>query len=609
MDDRQRTIAYFSMEIAVASDIPTYSGGLGVLAGDTLRSAADLALPVVGVTLAHRGGYFRQSIDSAGAQTEAPANWDPADRLEPLPERAEVEIEGRTVAIAAWRFIARGHGGATVPVLLLDTDLPENTDEDRRLTDRLYGGDDAHRLRQEIVLGIGGVRLLEANGFAHVEQYHMNEGHAALLVLELTRREAERTGLALDDDRVANTVRNRCVFTTHTPVPAGHDTFTEDLAKQILGADAVEPFLPKPEHEPEPKAKPADKKRPQKQPSVSCELNMTHLALGHSRAVNAVARRHAEVSRKMFPGHEIHAITNGVHARTWVGPEMAALFDEHLPAWRDDPSTLLQAAGLPLEAIRAAHARAKARLLESVAELAGVDLNPEALTITFARRATAYKRADLVLSDPDRLVRIAKEIGPIQFVYGGKAHPKDEAGKALIERVHEAAGAVAGDVPIAYVPNYEMDACGLMVAGSDVWLNTPLPPLEASGTSGMKAAMNGVPSLSTIDGWWVEGHVEGVTGWGIGSDRFDPETYSPGADDAEAARTRHTESLYEKLETAVAPMFHNEPDAYDAVRRNAIALNGAHFHTHRMMSEYAARIYTARANTAQANTAQEGARG
>lgn len=600
MNDRQRTIAYFSMEIAVAPGIPTYSGGLGVLAGDTLRSAADLGLPIVGVTPAHRGGYFRQSIDADGTQREAPAQWEPADRLEPMPERAEVEVEGRAVSVAGWRFTVTGRGGDTVPVLMLDTDLSDNTDEDRRLTDRLYGGDNAHRLRQEVVLGIGGVRLLEANGFSGLERYHMNEGHAALLVLELARREAAGLSLEPSDRRVVEAVRRRCVFTTHTPVPAGHDRFSEDLARAVLGAETVEPFLPAPAaadkraRTPGPGAAAGGKKTQPEAPSR--ELNMTHLAMEHSRAVNAVARRHREVSRAMFPGHRIHAITNGVHAETWVGQDMAALFDEHLPAWRDDPSALLRAAGLPPAAIAEAHRRAKRRLLERASQETGVELDPGALTIAFARRATAYKRADLVLSDPDRLAAIAEEIGPIQLVYGGKAHPKDEQGKALIRSVHEAARAIAPAVPIAYVPNYEMDVCGLMVAGSDLWLNTPLPPLEASGTSGMKAAMNGVPSLSTIDGWWVEGHVEGVTGWAIGADTFDPETYDPAGGGEDAARSRHAEALYETLETVVAPMFHREPDAFAEVRRGAIALNGSQFHTHRMMSEYAARIYTAPAS-------------
>ncbi|HEU4565899.1 MAG TPA: alpha-glucan family phosphorylase, partial [Gemmatimonadaceae bacterium] len=555
------TVAYFSMEIALEQGIPTYSGGLGVLAGDTIRSAADLGLPMVAVTLAHRKGYFTQRLDPSGAQTELPATWSPEARLPAAGPWVTVEIEGRQVKVRAWRYDVRGVGGHVVPVYLLDTAVDENSEYDRTLTDCLYGGDAHYRICQEVVLGMGGIALLRALGHDGDLCCHINEGHASLLTLSLLEHQlGGRPRWELNDGDIAE-VRRHCVFTTHTPVPAGHDRFPIDLARQVLGSERVELL------------EAARALGPG-------ELNMTLLALRFSRFVNAVALRHKEVSQEMFPEYPIGAITNGVHAVTWTSPPFRALYDRLIPGWRQDNLFLRYAGTIPLEAIRDAHDESKRLLLDEVARRTGVQLDPRVMTIGFARRSTPYKRADLIFSDLDRLRRIAKRIGPVQIVFGGKAHPRDQWGKELINKIFAAARALEGDVRVVYLENYELDLGALMTSGVDVWLNNPMRPLEASGTSGMKAALNGVPSLSVLDGWWIEGHVEGVTGWAIGGDDVLPVDPS-----------RDIESLYQQLERVVLPLYYGLPYRFAEVMRNAIALNGSFFNTQRMVEQYARNAY------------------
>jgi starch phosphorylase len=553
-------VAYFSMEIALKAEFPTYSGGLGILAGDTLRAAADLGTPMVAVTLVHRLGYFRQHLDARGQQTETPDAWKPEIELRRVATEATVILEGRRVAIRAWRFTVQGLTGATIPVYLLDTDVPQNATDDRHLTDSLYGGDEGLRLCQEAILGLGGIALLRALGYQQLTTYHMNEGHSALLTLALLGEQAgERglTGATLEDRRE---VHQHCVFTTHTPVAAGHDRFPVDLVKSVLGADMLTALQAAGGIE-------------------QGELNMTQLALVFSRYVNGVAMRHGEVTRQMFPNYPINAITNGVHAATWAAPSMARLFDRHIPEWRQDNLYLRYALSIPLSEIRQAHSEAKEALLAEVEKKSGRHLSRTTLTIGYGRRATAYKRMDLLFSDLDRLGRIAAEGGPLQVIYAGKAHPRDEPGKALIRQVFEAAAALGSVVPVVYLENYDMTLARLMCAGVDVWLNTPHRPLEASGTSGMKAALNGVPSLSILDGWWIEGHVEGVTGWAIG-ERADSDNQS-----------EEVESLYEQLEETVVPLYYRGPEEYERVMRSAIALNGSYFNTERMVDQYVTNAY------------------
>ena len=550
-------IAYFSMEIALQSGIPTYSGGLGVLAGDTMRSAADLDLPMVGVTLASRAGYFRQELVD-GRQVEQPDTWAPEKWARRLPAKVALQIGNREVWVGAWLYAVEAHRGGAVPVILLDTDLPENQAEDRELTHYLYGGDETYRLKQEMVLGIGGVRMLGALGLP-VRKYHLNEGHAALLTLELLRRlahepqEAGSPGLHYD----VPAVRQRCVFTTHTPVEAGHDQFSYTLAEQMLGdfVDAAE----------------------LRALAGADRLNMTRLALNLSEHVNGVARRHAEVSRRMFPGYRVHAITNGVHPWTWACDSFRRLYDAHLPRWCHEPELLVRADRIPDGELRQAHAEAKAALLERIRDHGGQALDPALPVLGFARRMTPYKRADLLFSDLERLKAIA-ERHPFQIVLAGKAHPRDGGGKQLIERLHAWAKALQGAVPVVYLPGYDMDLARLLVSGVDVWLNLPLRPLEASGTSGMKAALNGVPSLSVPDGWWLEGLIEGVTGWAVGG-----ESDSDNGGDAA--------SLYAKLERQVLPLSYGDGAGWTAVMKGAISRNASFFNSHRMMRRYAVEAY------------------
>jgi starch phosphorylase len=418
------------------------------------------------VTLLHRKGYFRQHIDEHGNQTEGPVEWRPEEMLRELPGRTSITIEGREVLVRAWQYTIRGVTGHEVPVLLLDTALPQNGEYDRTLTDSLYGGDTQYRLCQEIVLGMGGAQLLRAIGMLGDTRFHMNEGHSALLSASLLEWRLDgRKAFELTEEEI-EAVRRQCVFTTHTPVPAGHDRFPADLVRRILGDEAYQLLEA---------AKVLE----------NGELNMTLLALRLSRFVNGVAMKHREVSLAMFPGFPVDSITNGVHAGTWTSPAFQALLDRRIPEWRTDNNYLRYAIGLPLAEIRSAHIEAKKDFIAELAQRTGVELDANVFTIGFARRATPYKRADLMFTDPSRLAQLAETVGPMQIVFGGKAHPHDGGGKDLIRRIHKAAEELKGRVNVVYVENYEMAIAAKMVAGVDIWVNNPMKPLEASGSCGM----------------------------------------------------------------------------------------------------------------------------
>lgn len=543
-------VAYFSMEIAASADFPTYSGGLGILAGDILKSAADMGLSMAGVTLLYRKGYFEQHLDEHGNQTETASLWRPEAVLDPTDARATVVIEDRKVAIRAWKYSVAGLGGRTVPVYFLDTALPENSSFDQTLTDQLYGGDNRYRLCQEAILGLGGVAILKELGFKDVATYHMNEGHASLLTLALQDLFPE------DFD----SLRKRCVFTTHTPVPAGHDQFPKSLVRQVLGEDRVRLL--------------------ESRGSFTDDiLNMTFLGLRGSHYINGVAMQHGEVSRSMFPNYPIRAITNGVHAVSWTSIPFQELYDKHIPEWREDNLYLRYAIGVGLEEIRAAHKRSKKRLCRTIRNFTNVELDENVFTIGFARRAAAYKRADFLFSDLTRLKAIARQAGRMQVIYAGKAHPRDEEGKAVIRRTFQMIEALKDTIRIVYVPNYDMRWARHITSGVDLWLNTPQRPYEASGTSGMKAALNGIPSLSVPDGWWREGHVEGVTGWDIGDEEI-PDT-----------PMEESASLYEKLEHEILPMFYGHSETFAEMMRQTIALNASFFNTQRMLAQYRLNAY------------------
>ena len=550
-------VAYFSMEIAINPGMPTYSGGLGVLAGDTLRSAADLGVPLVAFSLLHRKGYFRQHLDTKGVQSEDIQPWNPSDFCTEESARVTVSIEDRIVTVRAWRYDLVGRYGHIVPIYLLDTDLDGNSGWDRGLTDHLYGGDTNYRLQQEIVLGMGGARM--AGALSHsVNVYHMNEGHAALLTLALLEKQLGGGPVGLANESDVAQVRQKCVFTTHTPVPAGHDRFSTEQNIRILGGE-----------------------RTARLEKLGCfrdgMLNMTLLALKFSRYANGVAMQHAKVSRQMFPEFAIDSITNGVHAPTWVSEPIQQLLDANFSSWRRDNLYLRNAIDLPEKDILAAHATAKGNLLAEIAARTGLVLNPNVLTLGFARRVATYKRANLLFNDPARLAEIATAAGGLQILYAGKAHPQDEPGKALIQGVFEDAARLSNDsLRIVYLENYDWELGALLTAGVDVWVNTPRRPYEASGTSGMKAALNGVPSLSILDGWWIEGCIEGFTGWAI----------EDGATDAEEAA-----SLYTKLETAVVPLYLKAPEEWARLMRNTLAFNGSYFNTNRMVKQYTRNAY------------------
>jgi starch phosphorylase len=392
----------------------------------------------------------------------------------------------------------------------------------------------------------------------------MNEGHSSLLGLALLQEYAEDRPLhKVISQKDKEKICSRCVFTTHTPVPVGHDQFSLEMVREVLGEKRTNALI-----------------------SGKCcledSLNMTHMALSFSRYINGVAMRHGEISRNMFPNYPINSITNGVHALTWTSLAFCQLFDKHMPEWRRDSMYLRFAVSIPLDEIFQAHQQSKQELMKVVGERTGITLDPKKMTIGFARRSAAYKRGDLLFSDLKRLQQMAKKLGPLQIIYSGKAHPKDEGGKEIIGRIFEAASALSGNIKVVYLEEYDMTLGKYLTSGVDLWLNTPQKPHEASGTSGMKAALNGIPSLSVLDGWWIEGHIEGVTGWSIG------ESWEP-----ESNTEEEITSLYDKLEYVILPMFYKHPDQYMKIMRSTIAINGSFFNAQRMLTQYVRNAYQA----------------
>jgi starch phosphorylase len=550
-DDAPRNgllVAYFCSEFGVDERLPIYAGGLGVLAGDHLKSASDLRVPLVGVGLFYHGGYFRQTLNEAGWQIEAyPANDPESLGLSRMPVEVSIDLAGEEVRAQVWRADV-----GRVPLYLLDTDLERNSEAGRSVTATLYGGDSEQRIRQELVLGIGGVRALTALG-VEPTVFHMNEGHAALLGVERMRK---LTASGASFREALERVRSSTVFTTHTPVSAGHDVFDHDLARRYLSGYAEE--LGVPWETLAALGRDADSDR---------NFGMTPLALRTARWINGVSLMHGRVSRRMWqslwpdrPEDDVPIghITNGVHAPTWRAPELAeALTDEELAR---------------------VHARHKAQLLHHVAGAAGVELDPGALTIGFARRFATYKRADLLFSDEERLARLLGDAErPLQIVLAGKAHPADDAGKAVLRRILDFTRGPRAAGRAVFLEGYDLALARLLVQGCDVWLNTPLRPLEASGTSGMKAGLNGVLNVSVLDGWWYEGYSPEV-GWAIGE--RDVET-----SDADA------EHLFSLLENDVVPCFYGDRGRWVEMMKASIAEIGARFSSDRMVSEYVEKLY------------------
>jgi starch phosphorylase len=546
-------IAYFSMEIGIENDIPTYSGGLGVLAGDIVRASADLRLPMVALTLVSRKGYFKQRITKNGEQQEFPDEWDPSKSLFLMPKNVTVVIEKRPVKVQAWLYEYQSPTGGMVPILFLDTDIEGNNPEDREITDSLYGGDKKYRLKQEIVLGIGGVRLLKELSF-NIRKYHMNDGHSALLTFELLK----------ENNLNSEKVQNLCVFTTHTPIEAAFDQFSYELAEEVLSKEYMMSSM--------------------KQFAGSDNLNLTYLALNLSKYVNGVSKAHVEYSRKLFPGQYIRSVTNGVHSYTWTCQFFRELFDKYIPSWANEPILLVRATEIPSREIWDAHIMAKKRLFEFVEKSTNITLDPQVLTIGFARRSTGYKRSTLIFSDLHRLLEVNKK-GKIQMIFAGKAHPKDVEGKRLIKEIYDYANKLKGQIEIVYLEDYDMTIAGMLTSGVDVWLNTPIPPMEASGTSGMKAAHNAVVNFSVLDGWWMEGCIEGVTGWSIGPHPKELVT-------EDEKREIELRDLYSKLEYLIVPTYYEQREAWVALMKNSIARIAHYFQTHWVMRRYATEAYT-----------------
>ena len=538
-------IGYFTAEIGLWSDLHTYSGGLGVLAGDHVKSAADAEINLIAITLLYREGYGRQHIDEAGIQSESFGPIDPADYLIDTGLELTLPLDGGTLYSRVWKVDVTGESGSSVPVFFLDTHHPKNSESHQRLGARLYGGDDSVRIRQEYLLGVGGVRLL-ALLEEEITGLHLNEGHCTFALLEMLRRGWTREELA-----------KRTLFTTHTPVPAGHDRFEWKDVKDVLGELLPEDSLQLVSNAGD--------------PENGERCSMSHLAVALSGTINAVSNLNAWVASSMFADHHIAPITNGVHHLTWTSPALSELFDQHLSGWRNDPTSLAHAGRIPNDALINSRKRARAVLREIVKASTGVKLDEARLTIGFARRFATYKRANLVFSNLERLREIGA--GRIQFVFAGKAHPRDEGGKALIKSIFASAKDLSEDIPVAFLEDYSMATGLAMTSGVDIWLNNPIRPLEASGTSGMKAAMNGVPNCSILDGWWPEGCEHGVNGWAIGGEDDD-------SDDE-----RDAKNVLDVLENEVLPAWDEGDEKWCELMRASIATS-ARFTGARMISDY-----------------------
>jgi starch phosphorylase len=592
-------VAYFSAEFGLHESLPVYSGGLGILAGDHVKSASDLGLPLVGVGLLYAQGYFRQRIDGAGRQQEVYEPFDPERRpLRPAVDedgaevKISIDLKGRELCLKVWRVeVGRSY------ILLLDADVPENPEEDRRLTAHLYGGGNETRIVQELILGVAGVRALRATGIRPAV-YHMNEGHAAFSVLERMR---ERVAAGNSFEEAREGIIDNTVFTTHTPVPAGHDAFPPDLFWEFLSGWPAKLATSEDEFW----------RLGHKQEEWGPMFNMTALATSHAASTNAVSDLHREVSEEMWGmfeenGHDhapISHVTNGIHTWTWLSHELSGLFDLHsADSWREDVQDTASwdfVREIPAEQLWSAHARAKLGMAEFVnhrlrlqAERTGNsfrELDPDALTLGFARRFATYKRATLLLTDPERLHAIATAAErPVQFIFAGKAHPADEPAKEFLETLYKTVDDLDGRLIV--LEDYDMNVARHLVQGVDVWLNNPRRPLEASGTSGQKASLNGAPNFSVLDGWWPEAY-NGKNGWTIGEEREYASLQEQDAADAE--------SLYAALEQELVPLYYDRnsgavPEGWVEVMQEAIATIAPRFSTQRMVQDYTEKLYVPR---------------
>ena len=546
MINKDYEIAYFSAEIGISSSLPTYSGGLGVLAGDHIKAAGDIGINLCAITLLYREGYFRQRVDEDGIQSETYPKFDPHPLLKKIKNKFTLRLRERNVWIQVYRFDYKGQGGAIIPIYFLDTDIEDNFDDDRIITQRLYSGNKNHRILQEAILGFGGMQLLEDLNQNRIKKYHMNEGHCSFLVLSLYEK------FKGDIEKI----KSLCHFTTHTPVPAGHDHFSEKRVKKLLYGLIPDDL---------------------KLPSLvqNGRLHMTELGLYFSDSANGVSKLHGTVARDQFPWTNIGHITNGVHHSYWMASPLKRMFNKYIPEWTKNPKLLLKVDDIPDEVLWEAHIERKMYLLGYANSQVTKALDANTLTIGFARRAATYKRAQLIFNDMNRLESLGRN--KIQIVFSGKAHPNDSEGKELIRQIVKKSQAMFGKVKIIFLENYNMWLGRMITSGVDVWLNTPLRPNEASGTSGMKATLNGIPNLSVLDGWWEEGCKDGINGWAVGN----PENPNDKKD---------ADHLYSTLENDVIPTFYEDRKKWIKMMREAIK-TGVDFTAHRMIKEYESKYY------------------
>lgn len=545
MNNKNIKIAYFSAEIGLSSSLPTYSGGLGVLAGDHIKASADAGIEMLGISLLYKEGYFKQLLDKEGNQKEEYPRFELGDNLSLLPNKFSIKIRGREVWIQAYEYLHTSETGHIIPIYFLDTDIDENISEDRMITLRLYSGDKNHRILQESILGFGGIRFLDAYDFDSIEKFHMNEGHSSFLTLALLEKY----------NKNEEKVKSMCHFTTHTPVAAGHDNFSTERCSNILNS-----------------LMPNDLNLPSIKDN---RLHMTELGLYYSNTANGVSKLHGKVAQDQFPDFDIDYITNGVYHPHWIGDSFAELFDDYFKNWKINPNLLLNVDNIDNEKIISAHRQQKDELINYANLFTENKLSSDVLTIGFARRAAEYKRAGLIFSNIEKLIEIGS--GKIQMIFSGKAHPNDIKGKQIIKEVVNNANQLVDEVNIVFLENYNMHLGRLITSGVDLWLNTPIRPNEASGTSGMKAALNGVPNLSVIDGWWAEGCKDNENGWAIGS----PDSCNDIAD---------AESLYFKLENQIINTFYNDKIKWIQIMKNSIK-TGVDFTAHRMVNDYKDKFY------------------
>lgn len=551
-------VAYISMEIGIDSNIPTYSGGLGVLSGDTVRSAADLEIPMVAVCLCYSSGYFYQLFNEKGEQKEKEIEWNYFYEFEKISEPIIIKIEAKEVLVTAWLYKVIGQSGHIIPIYLLTTDVEGNEDWMKKMTGSLYDSTSKwNRIVQEQILGIGAVKLLESQEYKNLKVYHLNEGHGSFSIVELYK-----------DLGDLEKVKEKVVFTTHTPVPAGHDKFEQKLVEKVF-----------------------EKRFPSELRKLADDngsLNMTFLGMNASHYQNAVSKKHGEISRKMFPNINIDYITNGIHLPFWVSKPIRKIFDRKWPNWKSNPLLLQNAIELDDLELFDARIENKFNLINYQKGHSWNLLDEELITIGFARRFATYKRATLIFQDIDRLGKICQ--GKIQFIFAGKAHPKDIIGKEYIKKIFESAEYLYDNfkVKVVIMENYNMDLAHMLVSGVDVWMNTPERYREASGTSGMKAALNGGLNLSVLDGWWLEGyHKNPMAGWAIGPDDSNPK--DPGVSNSWDIDSN---AIYEILENQIIPTYMNH-DEWLLRSKHAISL-AAYFNTHRMVEEYAEKAYRLR---------------